>query len=375
MEDNRIIRILHTAPLVYGGITSFVINVASFIDKEKFVIDNLCFRDQKEFSEEIFCSYGGKKYVNDISGIKFKPAKMLKKFTGTYKIIKDNNIDIFHMDTDSTDQIFLAAAAKMAGVKKVIYHSHNTESGRIGKFRRFIEHICKPFMSIFVDEYIACSKTAAEFLFPKHIVNNNKYELIKNGINLEKYAYNEKIRADYRVKYNTENKFVIGHIGRFTEQKNHTFLIDIFDEIHKKRSDAILFMIGIGELQEDVRQKVLSKGLQDCAIFLNGSNDIPNLLQMIDVFVMPSLYEGLPVAGIEAQAAGIPFVFSDTITSELAVSKMAEVIPLESTAEEWADCILKMGSNPHDTSQETIKQAGYDIKDTVVRLQEIYSVI
>ncbi len=372
MYKNDRVHILHTAPLMAGGITSFVINVASLIDKNKYTIDNLCFRNKKEFSEELFCNYGGIKYVADIENVKFKPAKIWKKFWGTYYVLKGQSVDVFHIDTDSPDQIFLAAAAKLAGTGKVIYHSHNTSSGRIGGMRKMIELLCKPMMFLFVDEYLACSEVAAEFLFPASIVRKKRYLVVNNGIHVDKYLFNPLTREEYRQKFGYTDKLIIGHIGRFNRQKNHTFLIDIFEEIHNIEPKAVLFLIGMGELENEIREKVRTKKLEKVVCFFGGTTDVANLLQMMDVFLFPSLYEGLPVAGIEVQAAGLPMVLSDTITTELAVTNLLKFVSLNETPRKWADTVLEHTKTLREETKPELRRAGYDIIDTVRKLETIY---
>lgn len=373
MEKEKI-RVLHTAPLVIGGITSFVINVASLIDSDKYIIDNICYRDRIEFSEEKFCQYGGRKYVVDIERIKFKPYKVLKKFIGTYKIIKDNKIDIFHIDTDSSDQIFLAIAAKFAGVKKVIYHSHNTSSGRRGLIRKLIEVICKPLMNIFVDEYCACSNVAAEFLFPKKILKKNSVHIINNGIHLKNYIFNLEIRKEYRYKLGVEDSFVIGHIGRFTEQKNHIFLIDIFYEILKIKPNSKLLLIGIGELSDQIKEKVKKMGIDKNVVFLGGRDDVNKILQAMDVFIFPSLYEGLPVVGIEVQAASLPILVSDTITKELKITNKIEYVSLKDSPQIWAKKAIELANLKREDESSYLENAGYDINSVIQELEKMYSI-
>lgn len=372
--ENKKIRILHTAPLVIGGITSFVINVASLIDSEKFVVDNICYRNKKEFSEDKFCQYGGKKYVVDIENIKFKPYKVFKKFIGTYKVIKDNQIDIFHIDTESSDQIFLAIAAKFAGVKKVIYHSHNTNSGRKGIFRKIIEVLCKPVMNIFIDEYCACSEAAAEFLFSKKIIKSNRVHIIKNGIHVEKYLFNPDIRLKYRDKLNLNNNFIVGHIGRFSKQKNHDFLLNVFAEIKKIRPDSKLLLIGVGELLDTIKERTKILGINNDVIFLGGRDDVAELLQAMDIFIFPSLYEGLPVIGVEVQAASLPAILSDTITRELKLTNSIKYLSLNDSFEKWAKESIEFSKMKRKNNYKELKENGYDIKSTVRELEKIYSI-
>ena len=162
-----------------------------------------------------------------------------------------------------------------------------------------------------------------------------------------------------------ENRFVIGHIGRFCNAKNHKKLIEIFEQVYKQCRNARLLLVGSGELQEEIKQLVEQKKLEDVVIFYGATTKVPELLQAMDCFVLPSLYEGLPLAGIEAQTAGLPVIMSDTITREVKVSDLAHYFPLKSSAEEWAEEILKVKSEQperRDMSEE-IRKTGFDIKE------------
>lgn len=366
------IKVLHTAPLRSGGITSFVLNVNEIINHEEFLIYNICFRDEKEFSEERFISQGGIKRVIDVENIRFKPYKMYAKYKALYKLIKVENIDVFHFDTDTADQVFLAMAAKKAGAK-VIYHSHNSESWRKGFIWKWFNEFCKLKMKDCVDYYLACSDKAAKYLFPKSIVVSGDYEVVTNGIDLSKYVYNETIRNEYRDKYNLTDRYVVGHVGRFNKQKNHSFILDIFEDLLKSVPNAVLLLIGEGELENEIKEKAKNKGIDDNIIFWGRTSEVYNIMQIMDVFLFPSLYEGLPVAGVEAQASGLPLVLSDSITAELQMTEPCYYLSLDMPINVWTDTLLSVkGTYTRKNTYSDIVKAGYDIFDTVHRLEDIY---
>ncbi len=365
-------KILHTAPLRSGGITSFVLNITSRLSSDELQIYNLCFRNQVEFSEERFVKAGGIKKVIDVENIRLKSLKMYVKYKRLYKLIQKEQIDIFHLDTDTADQVFLAIAAKKAGAK-VIYHSHNSESWRKGIVWKWINALCKILMIHYVDVYLACSEAAANYLFPKEVVKSHKYQVVTNGIDLYKYIFNESVREEYRKKYNWEDKLVIGHVGRFNAQKNHIFLLDVFSELSKLRDNVILLLIGEGELIDEVKNKAKQIGIDDKVVFYGKTSEVFNLMQAMDAFVFPSLYEGLPVAGVEAQAAGLPFFIADSITKELRMTDNCFYLPL-GEAKKWA---LEIDSKiddlkRRDTRKELVEK-GYDINQTVKILREVYA--
>ena len=170
----------------------------------------------------------------------------------------------------------------------------------------------------------------------------------------------------------TENEILFGHVGRFTNQKNHTFLIDIFNEIHKQNKDTKLIMVGIGEKEQEIKNKVKALNLEDCVIFAGFRKDVNKIMQAMDVFLLPSLYEGLPVVGVEAQAAGLPcFTSKDVVTKEVQITKAMNFISLDKSAKEWANIILGSDLSRKDTKKE-LKEAGYFIEDSARELVDFY---
>jgi glycosyltransferase involved in cell wall biosynthesis len=373
-DKNKPVHILHMAPLGAGGITSLVINLASQVDTSKVVFDYLTFYDRKELNEDNALQYGGEKIVVPIYRYKNKIIRGLYKFFGTIKILRKHKPDIIHINASFPYDIMVGISAKLAGVKSVFFHSHNSSMKKDTSIRGKIMPLCQKLIPIVSDCNLACSELAAQFMFPKKIIQNKNYTIVNNGIEVDKYVYNSSVRKEYRQKLNLEDKFVVGHIGRFNPQKNHSFLISIFDEIQSKRSDAVLLLIGIGELQEEIKALVEEKGLRDKVIFYGATYEVPKMIQAMDCFLLPSLYEGLPVACVEAQSAGLPVIMSDTITKEVALTDLAEYLPLSLSAEEWADNILKFAdshSQRKDMSQE-IRQKGFDIKDVAEKLTAMY---
>ena len=188
------------------------------------------------------------------------------------------------------------------------------------------------------------------------------------------FKINIKKRNEIRQKLNIESKIVISNVGRFTTQKNHTFLIDIFNEIYKKNNNAVLMLIGNGEKEDEIKKKVEKLGIQNSVLFMGHRDDVNELMQAMDVFVMPSIYEGLPVVGIEAQAAGLPcFMSKDVITDEVKIAENVKFISLDDNAEKWADEILSSDLTRKD-NEIALKKAGYFIEDMVKELTEQYKV-
>ena len=204
------------------------------------------------------------------------------------------------------------------------------------------------------------------------MIKTGNYEVIPNGIELDKYAYNSVVRKAIRKKLGVENKFVIGHVGRFSAQKNHTFLIDIFNKVYQKDTNTVLLLLGVGELMETIKTKAKDLGIENKIIFYGVSNEMEKMWQAMDIFVMPSLHEGLPVTGVEAQASGLPCIFSDTITREIDVTGKSEFLPLDGTIEAWVDCILKHKADKRESGVMALRNAHYDIQQTADTVSERY---
>ena len=195
--------------------------------------------------------------------------------------------------------------------------------------------------------------------------------MINKGSDTKKFQYNEEKRKEYRKKLEIENHFVVGHVGRYNDQKNHTFLIDIFHDLLKVEPEAILLLIGNGELEENIKEKIQRLGIEGQVKMLGVRNDIPYCMQAMDVFVLPSNYEGLPVVGIEAQAAGLPCIFSNQITEEVKITNNVEFLPIQDT-KPWVEQIQKEKKFERKDTIEEIKNHHYAIEQTVQKLQEFY---
>ncbi|MFR1316468.1 MAG: glycosyltransferase [Clostridium perfringens] len=221
-----------------------------------------------------------------------------------------------------------------------------------------------------VDIFFACSKAAGKFLYGKKAFYENRVFVINNAIEIDKFKYNENIRNKVRKELNLEDKFVIGNIGRFAKQKNHKFLIDIFYEVKKKKENAFLLLIGEGDLRESIEKKLEKLNLRNSVLFLSSRKDVNEILQGMDVFVLPSLYEGLPVSVIEAQTSGLPCIISNKVTDEVNIidCKFLSI----TNAKVWCKYILKSEDHLRVDTNESITKAGYDIKYEALKIQNIY---
>ena len=358
-------------PLSNGGQESFLMNMYKNIDREKVQFD---------FFSPYYCDNEALKNEMESMGCNVYIYNGRFQFEGNKKdlihnvkaFFDEHHYDIVHIHSGSTFALmYISKIAKKNGAKSVIIHSH---CGGFKNLRyEIIKTISKPAFLKYPTHYFACSKLAAEWKFPKSIIKQNKYTIIKNAIDVSKIYYSEDIRKKTREELQIENKFVVGHIGRFSPQKNHTFLIDIFYEIYKKRKDSELLLIGTGELQNDIKEKVKKLGINNNVKFMNIRTDINELLNAMDVFILPSFFEGLPVVGVEAQGTGLPVYTSENVTRELPIEKLSYYYSLKDSADKWAEKILQNQKHfSRSNTTEELKSKGYEITAAAKKLEDFY---
>lgn len=372
MEKNEVVRVAVTAPLGIGGVTNMMINIQSHLDRTKINFDYLVFHDRKEPMEDVVCAMGSRKIVASVDNISIRLFRRLLRINVIRKVCKNNRIQILHYNADSPADLTNVIGAKLGGVKYITFHSHNAGFGTAGKSIRILSALLKPFTSLLCNNYLGCSELAAKFLFPKSIIDSGKYSVLPNGIELNKYDFNVAVRDEIRKKLDIEGKFVVGHVGRFSDQKNHIFLLDIFQKVYEKDKNAVLLLFGVGELMESIKKKAVQLGIESAVIFYGSTNEMYKMWQAMDVFVMPSLHEGLPVTGIEAQASGLPCIFADTITKEVDVTGKAVFLSLQDSSEIWASHVLRQKETARKSGVQTLKRAKYDIQQTADTVSDLY---
>lgn len=348
-----------------GGVEAVVMNYYRYIDRNKIQFDFICDSDSTNIPYGEIESMGGRIFTIAPYQHPFKYHFELKK------VLKKENYKIVHSHI-STMSVFSLFAAFCARVPFRIVHAHST-SNKLEKKRNLMKQILRPLSKLFANRYVCCSELAGKWLFGKKTYDKGKVFLLNNAIEVDKFLYNEKMRIKKRKELKIDNDtLVIGNIGRFVEQKNHKFLIDIFKEVHGIRKNSVLLLIGQGPLLNDIKRKVDEYKLGDYVIFLGQRNDAHELYQAMDVFVLPSLYEGLPVVGVEAQAAGLMCVLSDSMTQETKVLNSTVFMSLLNDSKEWANQVLRLlGNNRIDTSKEMTKR-GFNIKKEARKLENMY---
>lgn len=346
---------------VAAGTKSYVMNYYNNIDTKKvhmdFIID-----DTSPITEYQNIESRGSR-IYRIPTVKH-PVRHIKHLI---KILKEGKYSCVHSFKNSLN-VFTMCAAKVAGVP--IRISHNLSTAHPGERCTIIKNILRPFSTLFVTNTAANSTLAAEWMFGKK--NLDKCIIFHNAIDLKKYKYDEELRNSTRKKLGLENSFVIGHIGRYEYQKNHDFLIDIFNALYKQDKSARLLLVGYGSLKEKIWSKIEKLGLSDAVIDAGATEDIIPLYNAMDCFVLPSFYEGLPVVGIEAQATGLPCLLSTEITKETKVTDNVQFISLNESADLWAEKILKCKNCVRQNNAGMLTSNGYDIKNESSKLLNYY---
>lgn len=344
-----------------GGLETMLMNYYRHIDRSKVQFDFLVHRDfEADYDKEIL-ELGGRIYHMDrlIPWSKDYKNKLIQFFNDhdEYKIV--------HVHQDCLSSVALECAKK-CNVPVRIAHSHNSNQDKNLKYP--IKLFYRKRIPSVATDLFACSQTSGEWMFKEH-----DFRVLKNAIDTESYAYNPETSIKVKKELGLEDSFVIGHVGRFRPQKNHPFLIDIFNECKNLDSSSKLILIGDGEGQRDVEELVKSKRLENDVIFMGVQENVNELLQAMDVFLFPSLYEGLSVALLEAEAAGLPCFISDTISDESIVTKgLIEKISLDTNAKIWAKKIMdKKHFDRHDTRNE-LTLSGYDIVESSRQLENYY---
>ena len=348
-----------------GGVEAVIMNYYRHIDKNKVQFDFVMHKG------------GNPNYIAEVKSMganvyEITPySKDIFAFTyETYKIIKNGHYDIVHSNMNSLSG-FPLFAAWLAGARVRILHNHTTDT-KAEALRTVLKRTLRPFAKLFANKYWACSKLAAEWMYGKQAVNAGKVTIINNAIDLDKFAFNQEKRDILRKELGLEGKFVIGHVGRFMKQKNHEFLIDIFAEVAKQIENATLMLIGEGPLLESIRDKVGNLDLNDKVVFLGVRNDVAELYNVMDAFVLPSFYEGLPVVGVEVQANGLPFFCSDQVTREILISDSIKLLPLNIGATKWANEILSAKKVHFAETLKSMQKSGFGISIEARKLEERY---
>lgn len=354
-----------TDKFMVAGTETFIMNVVRVSDKKHFHYDFLIFYEGMnayiEEAEAMGCNFYRLKSRRE------SPIQYYRQLNNFFRehLEEYNAVHWCGGDISSIAPLFYAYKYK---IPVRIVHSHNSSCD--GLHTNILHRINRYFLRSLCTDNFACSTFAAKFFFP-----HSRSVIIKNGIDVAKYVFDETVREKMRKELGiAPNDYVIGHIGRFVEVKNHKFLIDVFKKLQESVSESKLLLVGIGELMDNTKKLVHDSGLDNRVLFLGQRNDVNRLMQAMDAFVMPSLYEGLPFVLVEAQAASLPCIISSTINRDAKISPLVTFEELSGGSSKWARKIIEIRNNYIRTNMEySVIESGFSIRDTVSYLESVYS--
>ncbi len=362
------LRVLHSVSnMARAGIETMLMNYYRQIDRDLIQFDFLANKAVPgEYDDEIR-GMGGRVFVSPgLNPLRFP---QYRRFVGEL-LRGDPQIKIVHAHNEAMGYYALKSA-KDAGIRVRIAHAHNTQIIRDYKYP--LKMVCKQLLPGAATDHWSCGRDAGIYYYGRERWKESGF-ILHNAIDMSRFAFSRERREALRREHGLEDCFVVGHVGRFNVQKNHGRLLDIFAELLKAEPSARLALIGVGELEQSVKDKARVLGIEDKTLFLGQMADVSGWYMAMDCFVLPSLFEGLPVVGIEAQAAGLPCVFSDRVTDEVLLSPEARRVPLDADDARWAEAIMKAGIPEAERARGTdiVRGAGYDIREEARKLQDIY---
>lgn len=357
------IRVLHIITgMGSGGAEAYIMNMYRNIDRQKIQFDFLL-RSREIIYEEEIKELGGRiYYTSEFPRHFIRNRREVIKFFSEHK-----EYNIIHVHGNALIYMTALKIAKKHGIQCRIMHSHNTDTMRPAF--RILHNFNKSRIRKYATDYFACSDAAGKWMFP-----DDNYIVRMNGIDIKKFQLSESEKQLIRVELGVENKFVVGNIARFLPAKNHTFILDVFKELHKRNPDSVLILVGSGPEKEKIQEKVSLYNLTDCVRFLGVRKDVNKIFHAFDVFLFPSVHEGLPVVLVECQASGTPAVISNNITDEILLTQSVEKCDLCDDVDIWVDKIFNAAnkkSNYEDITQE-LRNGGFDAKQSAKDLQEYY---
>lgn len=349
---------------VGGGVEAVVMNYYRHIDHSKIQFDFICDSDSTCIPYEEIEKLGGRVYLVPPYQKVFKYHFALKK------LLKENNYHIVHSHIN-TLSVFSLFAAKMAGIPVRIAHSHSATNPKEFK-RNLFKQILRPFSKIFATDYMCCSEMAGRWQFGNKTYDKHKVYLLNNAVDLNHFCFDSDIRKSIRKSLDIKDDMVVlGHAGRFVTVKNHRFIVELFNKYHKLNPNSKLLLIGQGPLLNEIKNLVNSYSLNDSVVFLGQRSDVNVLYQAIDFFLLPSLYEGLGLALVEAQIAGCYAISSTNVPKKAQVGKNISFIDLDKM-NAWLETITINLDYKRVSPLDEAKKLGFDIDSETEKLEKYY---
>lgn len=363
------IRILHVIGIMNrGGAETMIMNLYRSIDRSKVQFDFVQNSNETAAYDDEILELGGKIYhcphYNGKNHFEYK--KWWEQFFEKHK----KEYAAVHGHLGSTAAIYLKVAKKY-GVY-TIAHSHS--SGGIKNIKGLLYNIMSYNTRYIADYFFSCSQVAGKDRFGTKVLHSSNYRVLHNAIDTNLFRYNIEIRNRVREEFNIQqNQLILGHIGRFTREKNHVFVLEIMAELLKRNPSTMLLMIGDGPLRTSIQKRAGELGIEKSVIFTGVRSDVNCLIQGMDVFVFPSLYEGLPVTLIETQTSGLPCIMSNKVPEEtIMIPQIMKVLSLDNSVKDWVDEVVRLYSKKRQSYQKEIISKGYDIKTTVQWIENFY---
>lgn len=342
-----------------GGIEAYIMNYYRCMNHQEIQFDFVVDADCAAYADEI-TALGGK-----ITYIPSRRDGLLSHVKAMRAAAKADKYTAIYYNILSASAVFSLLATWGLGIRRIV-HSHNNA---VGNMRTHL--LLRPLLNLLTSCRLACSTQAATFMFGDRL--GKRTRVINNAIDLQKYAFDPTVRAEVQAEFGLDGHFVVGHVGRLSPQKNTLFLLDIFAEIYRKNTNARLLLIGDGPDRNAVVTKITALHLQDAVIMAGVRSDVARLFQAMDVFLLPSLFEGLPIVGVEAQAAGLRCIFSDTFSTVIDMTGLVTFLPLSTPVAQWADTVLACENVPRADTAQPLRAAGFDIQTQAALVQEILS--
>lgn len=349
-----------------GGAETMIMNLYRNIDRNKIQFDFVVHHNEPgDYDDEIKKLGGRIFYVPRYSLFNHISYKMAWK-----TLIKEHEEwGIIHGHMYSTASIYLKVAKKLG--RYTIAHSHSTSNGR--GVLALLKNLMQIPLKNIADKLMACSDEAGKWLYGKDVLNSKKYILLPNAINVDKFIFNKETREKVRKNLKLENKIVIGHVGRFEYAKNFSFILDLINNIGNLNKNFVFIQIGNGKGNEQLEDMISKKNLGNNIKLMGIRNDVYDLIQAMDIFILPSIYEGLPVVVIEAQASGLPCLLSNSITKEVGLTNLVKYLPIDKGIDIWSKEILSLNiEDDRLNTGDIIKNAGYDVKTSAKWIEKFY---
>lgn len=355
-----------------GGVTKYILDNWKYIDKTKFQFDFVTLESKLDFEKTLLDTGAN---VFHLTCFAEQNEAAFRQQLGE---ILRRGYDAIHIHTGAWKSTTVEEVAREFHIPRIIIHAHNSgyvmNAKEIERKKLLQKHemIKNKISYDFATDFWACSERAADWLYGPNI-KKESIKILKNGVDVSQFQYNDMMRKQLRERYQMEDCLVLGHVGRFSKEKNHEFLLKILCELVKQNKKVRMVLIGSGKIENEIKAQAEKMGVMPYILFMGTRKDVADLYQMMDIFLLPSAFEGFPIVLVEAQSAGVKCIVSENVTRESNINGKVSYLPLNIT--EWCESILeyKNSIGDRETAAEIIRQNGYDVRQTARELEKMYS--